>query len=283
VDVTALAWQGRALGDIHADLALRDQALQTNLRWQVQGQELLQVRGTVGLSGESGLQLQVQAPAVGLDLLESISPAVAASEGTLDLDLRVTGTPQQPRMYGSLRLDDGALQLRPTGERYRDVQVRVRFAGDRVLIERLHVGSRTGPLQLTGYVEHTGLSLRRIDLAIQAEEFTAIHTPAVQTVISADIAVRGSPQEMVATGSVTVPEGRVLLDELPWAGRRRSNPGSSRCRGFMAPALKLSRPAMLRPHRRHWALGSRCPSYASTSPSRCRGTSGCKRPARPWS
>jgi autotransporter translocation and assembly factor TamB len=222
--VTALTWQDQALGEIYADLALRDQVLRTDLHWQLQEQEILQVRGTVGLGGKNQLQLQVQAPSVNLALLEPISPAIATSAGSLGLNLQVTGTPQQPQLYGSLRLDNGALQLRPTGELYRDIQARVRFAGDRIVIEQLHVGSRTGPMQLTGYIEYTGLSLQRINLVIQAQEFTAIHTPAIQTVISADLAVRGSLQEMVATGGITVPQGRVLLDELPWGGPAEVKP-----------------------------------------------------------
>ncbi|HXH14273.1 MAG TPA: translocation/assembly module TamB domain-containing protein [Alphaproteobacteria bacterium] len=235
LDVTALAWQGHALGELHADLALRNQVLQIDLRWRVQDQELLQVRGTVGLSAESPLRLQVQTSRVDLTLLERISPAIADSEGALGLNVRVTGRLQQPQLYGSLRLDDGALQLRAAGERYRDIQVRVRFAGDRLMIERLHVGSRTGPLQLTGYIEYIGLSLQHIDLAMQAQEFTAVYTPAIQTVVSADLAIRGSLQEMAATGSVTVPQGRVLLDELPWGGPAEVKPWELTVPGVYGP------------------------------------------------
>jgi translocation and assembly module TamB len=233
--VTALTWQNQALGEIYADLALRDQVLRTDLHWQLQEQELLQVRGTVGLGGKNQLQLQVQAPSVNLALLEPISPAIATSAGSLGLNLQVTGTLQQPQLYGSLQLDNGALQLRPTGELYRDIQARVRFAGDRIVIEQLHVGSRTGPMQLTGYIEYTGLSLQRINLVIQAQEFTAIHTPAIQTVISADIAVRGSLQELVATGNMTVPRGRVLLDELPWGGLQEVEPWELTVPGVYGP------------------------------------------------
>jgi autotransporter translocation and assembly factor TamB len=215
LDVTALAWQDHALGDIHADLTLRHQVLRPDLRWQLQGQQLLQVRGTLGLSTDDRLALQTQASAIDLALLEPLNPAITHSSGTLRFDLEFSGRLQQPQVYGSLQLADGALQLAPTGERYRNLEARLTFAGDRIEIERLHVGSQSGPLQLTGRIEHTGLSLERINLVMRAQEFTAMHTPAIQTVISAEIAIRGSLQELVATGNVTVPRGRVLLDELP--------------------------------------------------------------------
>lgn len=85
-------------------------------------------------------------------------------------------------------------------------------------VERLYVRSRSGPLEATDRIEYAGLSLERVDLAISVQEFTAMHTPAIQTVISGGLAVRGSLQEMLATGGVTVPRGRVLLDELLWGG-----------------------------------------------------------------
>jgi TamB, inner membrane protein subunit of TAM complex len=54
-------------------------------------------------------------------------------------------------------------------------------------------------------------------------------------VISADLAVRGSLQEMLATGSVTVPQGRVLLDELPWGGPWQVEPWELTVPGVYGP------------------------------------------------
>ena len=58
---------------------------------------------------------------------------------------------------------------------------------------------------MTGWFEHANLALRQIDLALSARNFTAMHTSAVEAVVSADITARGTLQEVTVAGSVTVP------------------------------------------------------------------------------
>ena len=64
------------------------------------------------------------------------------SAGTLNLDIQAAGTLQQPRLNGSLVLNNGALQLAATGERYRDIQMRIVMTGDRIDIQQLRVGRK---------------------------------------------------------------------------------------------------------------------------------------------
>jgi translocation and assembly module TamB len=235
LSLTALQWQQRQLGDVQATIGLSSTTVQTDVHWQVQGRPLLDVRSTVRLDTAHALDVQVQAPMVDLDLLGSLVPAVQQSAGRLTLDLHVTGTLQQPRLRGELLLRDGVLQLAATGERYQDMQVHLTFAGDRVTIERLQIASRSGPLQVTGWFEHTNLALRQVDLALSARNFTAMHTPAIQAEVSADITARGTLQAVTVTGSVTVPQARVSLENIPGSGPKPVQPWELTIAGVYGP------------------------------------------------
>jgi autotransporter translocation and assembly factor TamB len=242
LSLTAIQWQKRQLGDIQATVGLSGTTVQTEVHWQIQGRSLLQVRSTMRLDAVHALDVQVQAPMVNLDLLEPLSQAVQQSAGLLTLDLHVTGTLQQPQVRGELLLRDGVLQLAATGERYHDIQAHLIFAGDRVTIERLQLASRSGPLQVTGWFEHANLALRQVDIAVSARNFTAMHTPAVEAAVSADITARGTLQEVTVTGKVTVPRARLRLEQIPGSGPKVVQPWELTIAGVYGPGPKALGP-----------------------------------------
>ncbi|HSX82609.1 MAG TPA: translocation/assembly module TamB domain-containing protein, partial [Candidatus Saccharimonadia bacterium] len=241
--LTAIQWQKQQLGDIQATVGLNATTLQTDVHWQVQGRQLLDVRSTMRLDAARALDVQVQAPMVNLDMLGPLSPAVQQSAGLLMLDLHVTGTLQQPQVRGELLLRDGVVQLAATGERYQDMQVHLIFAGDRVTIERLQLASRSGPLQVTGWFEHANLALRQVDIAVSARNFTVIHTSAVEAAVSADITARGTLQAVTVTGSVTVPQARLRLEQIPGSGPKVVQPWELTIAGVYGPGPKALGPA----------------------------------------
>jgi translocation and assembly module TamB len=144
-------------------------------------------------------------------VLPAFSAAVAQSAGTLQLDLRLAGTLQQPQAYGTLRLDDGVLQLAATGVQYKAIQIQMVCTGQRVELTQLHAESGDGSLDLTGWAESAKRTLQRLDLILQMHQFTLMHTPDLEAVVSAVVTLRGSLEEMVATGTVTLPRARAQL------------------------------------------------------------------------
>ena len=209
--VTSLRWQQHALGEVHSQLHADGTTLGVDLHWRDQKRELLHVYGDVALDMRQALALQLRATDVDLQVLTAFSSAVAQSAGTLSLDLRLAGTLQQPQAYGTLRLDNGALQLAATGVQYKALQVQIVCIGQRVELTQLHAESGDGSLDLTGWAESTRLTLQHLDLVLQMHEFTLMRTPDLEAVVSAALTLRGSLEEMVATGTVTVPRARAQL------------------------------------------------------------------------
>ena len=114
---------------------------------------------------------------------------------------------------GALRVEDGVLQLTTTGVRYKDIQVQLLCTGNRVEIVQFHAQSGRGTLDLTGGAESAGLTLRHLNLDLQMQQFTLMHTPALEAVVSAAVELRGSLDEMLATGKITVSPARVQLSD----------------------------------------------------------------------
>jgi translocation and assembly module TamB len=235
LELTSLAWQGRALGEMRAAVELADQSARTDLRWRVQGRELLHVQGRVGLSADGDLAMQIRSPGLSLEMLQGLIPGVTYSAGALDLDLRADGSLQQPRLHGFLTLDDGAVQLAATGERYRDIQMRLALAGDRIDIQRLRIGSQSGSLEVMGWAQLAGATLQQVDVTVRGREFTAMNTPGIQAMVDIDVAIRGSLQAMTATGTVVVPRLRVQVNKIPGTGPRVVQPWELTVEGVYGP------------------------------------------------
>jgi translocation and assembly module TamB len=81
--------------------------------------------------------------------------------------------------------------------------------GNRVEFVQFHAQSGKGTLDLTGGAESAGLTLRRLNLALQMQQFMLMHTPEIEAVVSAAVELRGSLEEMLATGTVIVSPARV--------------------------------------------------------------------------
>jgi autotransporter translocation and assembly factor TamB len=237
VALTALRWQEQPLGDMHAWINLAGETLHTDVRWQDRDQELLHLFGTVNTGTPTTLALQVQMSDVDLARLKPLSPAVRQSAGALNADLRVTGTPQQPLVHGTMRLRDGIMLLAATGERYKDIAASLVFDGDRLEIQRFHVGSRSGVLQVEGWVTSSGLALQQLDMTIQAEKFTALHTPDMEAMLTGNIAVHGSRQDLEATGNITVPRARIRLGGILGGGPADVEPRELTVEGVYGPGV----------------------------------------------
>ncbi|HEY7709691.1 MAG TPA: AsmA family protein, partial [Candidatus Entotheonella sp.] len=161
--IAGLQWRSENLGELRAQIGLKDEIVRTHLNWDHRGRELLQARGTIGVTPKRPLDLRLQANRVDLDMLAPLHPEVVESAGTLGFDLKLEGALQRPQIHGHLDLNDGVLQLRATGERYRDIQAYLAFAGDRVTIQQMQVGSRSGSMRLTGDIDRQGTTLRHVD------------------------------------------------------------------------------------------------------------------------
>jgi autotransporter translocation and assembly factor TamB len=209
--LTSLRWQQHDMGEAHGRVLIKGTAVDVDLRWRDHKQELLHLSGEASLDTRQALALQLQAANVDVQGLKAFIPAVAQSAGTLHLDLRLAGTLQHPQVYGTLRVNDGALQLTTTGVRYKDIQLQLVCTGNRIEVVQLHAQSGDGTLDLTGWAESAGLTLRRLNLDLQMQQFTLIYTPTLEAAVSAAVTLRGSLDEMLATGTVTVSPARVQV------------------------------------------------------------------------
>jgi translocation and assembly module TamB len=233
--LTSLRWQQQDLGEVRGQVRINGMAMGVDLRWRDQKQELLHLSGEASLDTRQVLAVQLQSANVDLQGLKAFIPAVVQSSGTLHLDLSLAGTLQHPQVYGTLRVDDGTVQLITTGVRYRDIQVHLVCTGNRVEFVQAHAQSGEGTLDLSGGAESAGLTLPRLNLDLQMQRFTLMHTPTLEAVVSAAVALRGSLDDMLATGTITVSPARLQLSDKLVGGVDTVQPWQLTVEGVYGP------------------------------------------------
>lgn len=211
LSMTALRWQQRDIGEVHGHFSTVGTTGQLEVRWQERGRTWLRVSGTIGREVPHQLNLQVVASEADLRVLQVLSTAVTQSSGRLDLNVHLGGTLKQPLLEGTLSLRDGTLQLAATGTRYTKLQGSMVFAGSRVDLVRLQAESGPGTLEVTGWATYTGLLLQHMECVIRAQNFMAMYTPDLEALVSATVTVRGSPEDLSAAGTITLPRVRAQL------------------------------------------------------------------------
>ncbi|MCP4408739.1 MAG: hypothetical protein GY807_13440 [Gammaproteobacteria bacterium] len=227
--------QNQSLGEVRARLSSDGTILNSDLRWQDQNKQLLQLNGTVDTAPAGGLDLQLNITDLNMSRLAPLSKEIIKSEGELSVDLRLAGTLMQPQVFGSMEIKNSQLQLAVTGENHTDIQSIVRVDGTRVNIESLHLGSKTGAADLVGRLEIAGLTLDQLDLSLKARDFTAMNTPAIGVKLSSDLSLRGSLQEMIAKGDIDIRRARIRLDNLPTSEARAIEPWELTIEGVYGP------------------------------------------------
>jgi autotransporter translocation and assembly factor TamB len=211
LQLAALRWRQYEIGTINTQARFRDMSLGLELSWRDRKRELVSLAGEVGLADRQALNVQLRVTQFDTQILKTFSTAVTHSSGIVQADLRLTGTLRDPQLHGTVQLLDGALQLAATGVQYDNLQMQLVCRGTRIELTQLHATSGGGALDLSGWVERAGFTVRYLDLNLQMQQFRAMHTPELEAEVSAAMTVRGTLEDMLATGTVTIPKARMQI------------------------------------------------------------------------
>jgi translocation and assembly module TamB len=175
----------------------------------------------------SGRQRRLNAPLAGqmvsqrtdLAVLQSLFPDVTRARGSLDTDVKLTGTWERPRLRGQLTVDHGSLFLENLGIRLENATADIGLAGDTIVIRR--VGATSGlaadSLGVSGVVAITEISKPSFDLRLAANNFLAIDKPRTASLTISTptpITLTGSSESPRVRGAVRIDRGRVYIQQL---------------------------------------------------------------------
>lgn len=224
------ALTGGVFGDFEAPLIrsafdYRERLLRSNLTFWRTGKPFLQVDASLPLDLAlerveprqlpGPLTILARGDSIDLALAEAFTPNLRRMGGQLDLDVRVEGTWDQPRLAGQARLANGAASIPALGVRYHNIGGTLRFAGDSIQAQGLRVESHSGEMSVGGGIRLQRLTLPVLGLVLTAKDFQLIDVSDYMSLRSrGTVELTGTLSNPVLTGAGRLDNSVIYFADL---------------------------------------------------------------------
>ncbi|MGQ0704021.1 MAG: translocation/assembly module TamB domain-containing protein, partial [Gemmatimonadales bacterium] len=221
---------GGTFGDFHAPLMrtgfdYRDRRLQANLTLWRAGKPVVEANANLPLDLSltevadrtlpGPVDIVARGDSVDLAIIEAFTPNVRQVGGLMDIDARIEGTWEAPRMAGWVRVRGGGASVPGLGVRYEQIAGAVRLAGDSVLSDGLRLSSGLGKLGVRGGLRLTRLTEPAFDLDLTAENFEVIAVPNYMTLRpTGELRLSGTLLHPVLTGQARLDNSVIYFADL---------------------------------------------------------------------
>ena len=163
-----------------------------------------------------------------LSLLPMLVDAIDNASGEAELDFTVGGRVGAPRLTGTARLAEGALDFYQTNLRLRDLRATVSLADSSLTLTAAGKAGE-GALEIDGRLGWRDRELHG-DLTLTGERLLVANVPEAQVLASPDLRFRINERRIAVTGEVVIPEARIRPADtagavLPSADERIANGG----------------------------------------------------------
>ncbi|WP_409526480.1 translocation/assembly module TamB domain-containing protein [Nitrincola sp. MINF-07-Sa-05] len=165
------------------------------------------------LSAAQTLEGELEIRLADLEIISVFAPQIQNIAGLISGRFIISGDAASPRVNGAISYLEGGAELPAQGIILSDIEMTVRTNVDQVdlLLFDGRLTSGDGTINLAGQFDLTALT-GNIELA--GENFTAMHTRDIHVLISPDLEVVISDEDIRLGGSLTVPFARISPPEL---------------------------------------------------------------------
>jgi translocation and assembly module TamB len=194
-------WRRESLGVV-ASLALVEQG-------QVRGsfQLPLPARFPAALDHKGPLQASLAGQVREKGLLTALFPGfIQESRGELTADLRVSGTWEEPKIEGMMKLAGAGAYLPTAGIHVKDLQLAMRLEKEIVRIDSFRALSGPGHIEGTALVRLKGWEVAGYQGRVSGERFQSVYLPELQILSSPNLTFEGVPGRLNIRGDVLLPE-----------------------------------------------------------------------------
>lgn len=227
LDVTPFVWKEFRMDRVGIDASLSDRRL------HVARLDLARSGVTSTVSGSLPIHLalgeKVVLPEEPIDgvarvasgdlaILPAFVPQIGWSRGKFDLDARLSGTPQHPKLTGSMAVNEGAVRLAGREEVMEHVISRMRFDETRVTLDTLSARQgKEGIVTAHGVIDLKGLGVSGYRFGLGLRNFSATEAGLYAAQFDGNFAVTNGPNVHgialpQVVGDVNLRRAAILID-----------------------------------------------------------------------
>lgn len=197
---------------------LNNRSLQTQLQSEIAGKGTINADADITLKPESGKHTLTGTAKINMpdiSWLEAEIPAIKKLQGSVAGDISLAGQLEQPQIKGDIRLQNTRFDLPETGTTIEQVNLNIQANGfDKANING-SLKSGKGTLNITGQASLPQQGSWQANLNLKGQQLQFMDTYEIQGQVSPDLNIQASPEAIRVSGTLTVPETQITLNELP--------------------------------------------------------------------
>jgi autotransporter translocation and assembly factor TamB len=159
--------------------------------------------------------LRVQSSSINLAVVQGFTTFLANVGGTLQADVKVTGSGRDPHLEGFMEIRDGTFGVPRFGTSYSGLDTRIDLQPDRITIRRFEILDENGEqLAVAGQLGVHERQVGSVDITLDSTNFEVIDNELGDVGVGAHIKIGGEIARPRIEGDVRVTAGRLEVDKI---------------------------------------------------------------------
>ncbi len=162
-----------------------------------------------------GIDLTLKSNALGLAVVQGLTNQLTNVTGTVEADLHVTGSGQDPHVQGFVDIKNGGFSVPAAGGTFGGLTTRVEFRPDTVSIQQFRLLDHHGEeLRVAGELAVHAKQVGAVNVSIDSDNFEVLDNELGDVQLQAALKVTGELRRPRLEGSVNVDAGRLEVDRI---------------------------------------------------------------------
>jgi autotransporter translocation and assembly factor TamB len=171
--------------------------------------------GHVATAAGDEIDLHVQSSQIDLGLIQGFTNQLTEVTGTLQADVRVTGSGRDPHLNGYVDIQNGAFGVVPAGVGFTGLSTRVELTGDRIRVPKLLVRDENGhALTISGELAVHERQPGAVNMSIDSDDFQVIDNDLGELNVQTRLKLTGEVRKPRLEGEIRTDTARIELDRV---------------------------------------------------------------------
>jgi translocation and assembly module TamB len=171
--------------------------------------------GHVAESEGDRVDLRITSSALSLGVIQAFTPQVTNVAGTLEADVHLTGSGEDPHVQGHVDIKGGAFGVPAGGVSYSGLNTRIDLEPDEVRLQKFSILDEHGqPLNVSGELAVHARQVGAVNLNIDSDNFEVIDNELGDVGLDTQLTVTGELRRPQIRGTIRLEAARLEVDRI---------------------------------------------------------------------
>ena len=171
--------------------------------------------GHVAPTAEDQVDLHLKSTALNLGFVQGLTTQVTNVTGTLEADVRVTGSGQDPHVEGYVDINGGAFGIPALGVSYTGLTTRIDLEPERVRLQQFAILDAHGqPLNVSGELGVHARQVGAVNINIDSNNFEIIDNELGDVGVDTKLTITGELRRPQVRGNIRLQAARLEVDRI---------------------------------------------------------------------